>query len=49
MKDHQTLIGFITKTKGIELGAQPLRNFTPYKKWLPFIEDDETTFKEFLC
>ncbi len=49
MKEHYTLLGFPSKTKGLKLGAQPPCIFTPYKKGPPLIEDDETTCREFIC
>jgi hypothetical protein len=45
MKEHQTLLGIIARTKGFKLKAQPLRNFTPYKKGPPLVKDDEAIRK----
>jgi hypothetical protein len=33
---------YVTKTRDLELGAQPPCNFTPYKKGPLLVEDDET-------
>jgi hypothetical protein len=49
MKEHQTLLGFTTKTESFKLGTQPLHSFTPFKRGPPLVKDDETRGREFLC
>jgi len=49
MKEHQTLLGFTTKTESLKLGTQPPHSFTPFKKGPPLVKDDETRGREFLC
>jgi hypothetical protein len=48
VKEHQTPLGSVAWTRDLELGAQPPRTLTPYKKGPPPVED-ETKGRKLLC